>query len=238
MGDDHQGGSAAGQVPDDREHLADQLRIQGRGRLVEHDQPRLQRERAGDRDALLLPAGQLPRIGLGLVGEPDPLQQRPAALVRLSPGAAAVREQSLGDVVQDGQMREEVEVLEDEPDARPLFEDRPLGQFLEPVAVDAHADQLAADAHVSRVQFLQVVDGAKQSGLAGSGRAEQDGHLPGFHGQIDAVEDAVRAVGLGRVPYFERGAHRRAPSARRSRSAARKRCSGVGGAVRSAPRAK
>ena len=58
------------------EHLADQLGVERRGRLVEqHAPPGSQGQRAGDGDALLLPAGQLPRVGVGLVGQPDPVEQ-------------------------------------------------------------------------------------------------------------------------------------------------------------------
>ena len=46
------------------EHLADQLGVERRGRLVEQHQLRLHRQRAGDRDALLLAARELRRVGL------------------------------------------------------------------------------------------------------------------------------------------------------------------------------
>src|SRR3546814_6254683 len=55
--------------------LADQLRVQGGGDVVEQQQLRLHRQAAGDGDPLLLPAGELARIGVGLAGEPDPLEQ-------------------------------------------------------------------------------------------------------------------------------------------------------------------
>ena len=43
----------------------------------------LHRERAGDRDALLLAAGELRRVGVGLVREADPRRAAPARLDRL-----------------------------------------------------------------------------------------------------------------------------------------------------------
>src|SRR3546814_16920932 len=55
--------------------LLDELRIQGRGHLVEQHDPRLERERAGDRGALLLAAGELRRHGPRLVGHADHLEQ-------------------------------------------------------------------------------------------------------------------------------------------------------------------
>ena len=58
---DHQHGQVVlfGQLADDVEHLADQFRIERRGRLVEQHDPRPHGERAGDADALLLAAGKL-----------------------------------------------------------------------------------------------------------------------------------------------------------------------------------
>ena len=74
---------ARAHVAHDGEHRADELRIERRGRLVEQHDLRLERERAGDRDALLLAARELGRVGRGLVGEPDPLERRAAERVGL-----------------------------------------------------------------------------------------------------------------------------------------------------------
>ena len=57
------------------EHLADELGIEGAGRLVEQEHLRTHRQRASDRHALLLTARQLARVGVGLVGEPDLIEQ-------------------------------------------------------------------------------------------------------------------------------------------------------------------
>ena len=50
-------------------------RVERRERLVEQQQARRQRQRAGERDALLLAAGKLRRVFFGLVGEADQRQQ-------------------------------------------------------------------------------------------------------------------------------------------------------------------
>ena len=83
VGDDDHGHAVVGELAHHAEHLADQFGIERRGRLVEQDRLGLHRQRARDRDALLLAAGELRRIGIGLVGEADPRQQRAAALERL-----------------------------------------------------------------------------------------------------------------------------------------------------------
>ena len=72
VGDHHHGHAALRQVQHHLEHLADHLGIERRGRLVEQHHFRLERERAGDRDTLLLAAGELLGIGLLLVGRARP----------------------------------------------------------------------------------------------------------------------------------------------------------------------
>ena len=58
-----------------REHLADEFRIERAGRLVEQHQLRLHRQRTRNRHALLLAAGELRGIRIGLVRKPDAPQQ-------------------------------------------------------------------------------------------------------------------------------------------------------------------
>ncbi len=53
-----------GKRADHAQHLAGQKRIERGGRLVEKEDFRLHRQRAGDGHALLLPAGEL--IGVGV----------------------------------------------------------------------------------------------------------------------------------------------------------------------------
>ena len=72
VGDDDHGHAVIGELAHHAEHVADQLGIERRGRLVEQDRLRLHRERARDRDALLLAAGELRRMRVGLVGEARP----------------------------------------------------------------------------------------------------------------------------------------------------------------------
>ena len=85
-----------GELAHDGEHLADELRIERRGRLVEEHHLRVQAERAGDRDPLLLAARELRGVVRRPVEQADPLQRRRRLLLRLardcpSPSAAAGR---------------------------------------------------------------------------------------------------------------------------------------------------
>ena len=68
VGDDHHGHALAREIAHHHQHLADQLRIERAGRLVEQQQVRAHRERARDPDALLLSARQPRRKGIALVG--------------------------------------------------------------------------------------------------------------------------------------------------------------------------
>ena len=60
-------------------------RVEVPGRLVGEDQRRLGDERAGDRDPLLLAAGELAGPVLGAIGEADAVERAPAPASRRSP---------------------------------------------------------------------------------------------------------------------------------------------------------
>ena len=105
-----------------------------RGDLVEQQQVGLHRERADDRDALLLAAGQAVRVLVALVGQAEAVEQvrrararRPAADARGPCAAPASRCPSTDHV------REQVEGLEDDADPAP-----------DPVDVDAACGDLLA----------------------------------------------------------------------------------------------
>ena len=66
----HQHGHAVlGELHHGVEHLLDHLGVERRGRLVEQHDLRVHAERARDRDALLLAAGELARIFVRLLGD-------------------------------------------------------------------------------------------------------------------------------------------------------------------------
>ena len=91
-------------------------------RLVEQEDARLRRERAGERHALPLAAGELGRIAVGEARELDELEQLVDALANLllRPLADLERE---ADVVAHGHVLERCVVLEDEADVAPLRRD-------------------------------------------------------------------------------------------------------------------
>ena len=91
------------------------LRIEVAGGLVGKDNDRLVGERARDRDALLLSAGQLRRIVMAAILEADFDQQIACAGRRVAPAGDFHRHQN---VLERRQRRDEMKGLKDEPDLR------------------------------------------------------------------------------------------------------------------------
>ena len=91
------------------------LRIEVARRLVGEQDERLAGDGAGDGDALLLAAGELARQMLRAMRHADALERRLDALLALGRAHAAVGERQL-DVLEDGEIADQVEALKDEPD--------------------------------------------------------------------------------------------------------------------------
>ena len=84
-------------------------------------------QRAGDRHALLLAAGEGDRVDVELVGQADPVEQRLGPRSRASSrGTPQHPDRRQRDVLQRGHVREQVEVLEHHPDLGPLAGDLAL----------------------------------------------------------------------------------------------------------------
>ena len=196
---DHHRHAFGGQPLHDGEHLTDQLRVQGRGRLVEQHELGVHGQRPGDRDALLLPAGQLGRERVLPVGHADPGEVLARRLGGLGPGPT--ENLRLGDrqVAQHGEMREEVEALEDHPDP-------PAGG----VDVDVGVGHLVvADDDPTGRRGLEHVDAPQQRRLARPRRADHAHDLAGVDLQADVLEHLVVAERLGQVLDGDRVARRR-----------------------------
>ena len=89
--------------------------VERRERLVEEEHLRLGHEGAGDRDALLLAAGELARPAAGMLDEPDAAERVPDPVAALGGGAVVEPE---ADIVGDGQPGQEARLLEDDADRR------------------------------------------------------------------------------------------------------------------------
>src|SRR5436190_9939815 len=205
-GDDHRH-AAGGELADHLEDLRDELRIERARHLVEQHQVRLHRERAHDRDALLLSAGQGVGIAARLVREPEALEQSrraPRRLVLREPERESRRER---DVAQHAHVREEVVRLEDDADAsaNTVHVDTPRGDL----------DALDNDAPC--VDRLEQVHAAQQGRLPGAGRADQADDLVVGDLEVDASQHFERPEGLVQ-PFDEQGFAHVPTACRRRRS--------------------
>ena len=117
--DDEHRHALACEIAHDDEHLADELRVEGRRDLVEEHHVRVHHQRPCDRDPLLLAARELVRVLIRLLLEADPREELARARLGVAPGHLPDPPRREREVVDRGEVREEVELLEDDPDALP-----------------------------------------------------------------------------------------------------------------------
>ena len=184
------------------------LRVQRAGRLVGEDDRGLGDERARDRRALPLAAGELGRVVVEAMAEADALERLARALAPLRARHAGV-EQAAGDVVDGRQPVEQVELLEDEAHAaRPQRRQLVVGGGGGVEAVDGH---LAGGRAVERAHDLQ------QRRLARARRPEDRDELAGRDLEVDAAQRA-HAAGVLLRDAAQAQDGRAAAAARASRS--------------------
>ncbi len=195
MGDDDHRHAVGGQLAHDLQHLVDHLGVERRGGLVEEHDLGVHRQRPGDRDPLLLAAGQLGGVLRRLGADADPLQQFLGGPHGPVLGDAADLHLAEDHVLQHGLVGEQVEALEDHADLGPQ-----PGQF------PALGGQRAAvDGDRPGVDGLQPVDRPAQRGLSGAGGADQYDHLALLDLQIDVLEDVQRTEVLVDVAQDHQG---------------------------------
>ena len=168
VGGDHHRHPLRLEVADRREHLADQLGVEGAGDLVEQQRPRPGGEGAGDRDPLLLAAGEV--VGAVVLAAREAEAREQLARRAPRPRRAATPCARIGaehDVLEHGQVREQVVGLEDEPEPAADRDrvDRGVG------------DHLAVEEDVAVVDLLEQVDAAQQRRLARARGADQRDRL-------------------------------------------------------------
>ena len=181
--------AVACQAADDVEHLADELGVERARRLVEEQDLRRARVHGRWRRAA---AGRprLARVLVGLVGEADPAEQGLGQLALL-PGLPLQRHRRLDDVLDRGEVREQVEVLEHQSDLGATSQDLRLAGSLQPVAPALVADVLPVDRDRPAIDGLEVVDRAKQRRLARPRRADQHDDLAGLDGEGHVAQHRV-----------------------------------------------
>ena len=171
-------------------HLRLDRDVQGRHRLVEHDQRRVQRQRARDADPLPLAAGELVRKPVGVLrAEPDGPQQLLDAQASVLAAVQAVDAQRLGDDLAHGHPRVQrgVGVLEDDLD---LAAD---GTHLLAAVV---RDVLAVEDDPTRGRLEQLHDRAAERRLAATRLPDDSERLAPKNREIDAVHRLHLADGV------------------------------------------
>ncbi len=190
-------------------HQVDDLRLDRdveRGdRLVGDDEVRIERECAGEADALALAAAELVRVAGGCVrGQADDLKQLADALAdRLAPADEAVHPERLSDDATDAVARVErrERVLEDH--LHPAAQ-RPQLVVPEVRDVGAVEDDLPGG------RLVEAQQRAADGGLAAAGLADETKRLPAANVEADVVYRADIAdvpveddAGLDREPDLE-----------------------------------
>ena len=135
-------------------------------------------QRAGDRDALHLAAGELGRPVVHAVGEADLLEQQLDPRLALA-RAVAVEEQRHLDVLEGGDLRQQVEVLEDEADLA-------VADVGELVDVELR-DLLAVEAVGAAARRVEAADDVEQGRLAGAGRTDDGDELAGLDLEVEPL---------------------------------------------------
>ena len=163
MRDDDHSHTLGGEGAHGAQHLARELRIERGGRLVKEHDVGPHGKRPCDGDALLLSAGELTRVVILAVHEADLGEELTRIGENLVPLHAFDMAGRFDEVLNDGHMREEVELLEDH--AR-RHEDAPhvvgarVGRCC--AAGIRPTEFLPADRNIAAVDGLELVDAAEQ----------------------------------------------------------------------------
>lgn len=135
-----------------------------------------------------------------MLAETDAFEQLGHAAVDLPTGVAAGQLQRQGDVLGHGLRAEQVEVLEDHPDA--------LAKTPQAGGIEG-GNVFAVDQDAPAGRLFQAVDQAQQGALAGTGMADQAKHFTTFDTQVGALQGAdlatIDGVRLVDVMEFDHG---------------------------------
>ena len=172
----------ADQLPDDRQRN----RIEPGERLVVHDQHRIERDRARQRDAARHAAGQLGRHQLRGAAQAHriELHQHQVANHRFRQvGVLAHRER---DVLEHRHVGEQGAELEQHAEL--------AAQRVERIGLEV-GDRLPADQHLALLRLQLASDQAQDRRLPGPARAHDRDDFSPRHGHRDPAQDRSRVVG-------------------------------------------
>ena len=201
MGHHHHGHPTAGQLTHGIQHLLDPFRIQCTGGFIKEHHLRVQCEGPGDRHPLLLAATELCRVLLCLLLNPHLLQQLQRPLLHLRLRTLLHLHRREGDVLEDREMGEQVELLKHH--SHPTA-DRPHLR-ISMGGIQTHPKNIEG----ATIQPLESVEGADQGALARSGRTHHHQHLTAAHLQAHPIQSPhPRGVALHQVGGADGNSHR------------------------------
>jgi hypothetical protein len=173
MGDEDAGHAFGGEVLDRHQNLLLRLGIERGGDLVEQHHLGVHRQRAGNRDALLLASRQFARIGRELVGKADLGEQLARARLDLRLVLLEHMDRRHHHVLQRVLVREQIVLLEDDADIASQAE---LVEILVVDLAPGELDRALADRH-------QAVDATQQRRFSRARRADDADGLAAPDGQ-------------------------------------------------------
>ncbi len=174
-------------------HLLTQVGVEIRQRLIEQQRFRLDDQRAGERDALLLAAGQLAGIAVGQGAE---LRRRQHGLDLLRDRAAIELSQfqPIRDIVGDRHVWPQRVALEDHRHVAPLRRHSARRRRYEPVA----------DIDLAGRRFDEPGDQAQRRSLTAARRAQQANQAAVVDMLGNVVDDGQPAVALRQSSQLDR----------------------------------
>ena len=201
MRDDDHRRAVVGQLAHHGQHLVGELGIERRGRLVEQHHLRLHRQRARDRDALLLAAGQSRRILAGLFRKVHAAQaflaQRAWPALRDSPRTRYGASMTLPSTVMCGHRLNCWNTMPRSRRIRLISDERPRLALAARIA--AIAQRLAVDEDVAGRRRLEVVDAAQERALARAAGADHADDVAAVNVERHALQHFERAETLVQV---------------------------------------
>ena len=159
-------------------HRFAELEVEGRERLVQEKDRGLRHEGPGERDALLLPPGELLGLAERVVVHVDELESLSNSTTQLGT-FGLLSPQTVRHVVEDVEMREEGVVLKDRIDV---------------AGVGGEAGRVTvAEQDAPAVDLLETSNEAEGGGLSATRRTEQREELAGLDREGEVVDDGPRA---------------------------------------------
>ena len=146
-----------------------------------------------------MPAGKLAGVFVRLVADADALQVLPRHRFRLRARLLVHPYRAEGEVLQNGQVREEVELLEDHADFAPQVARLP----------HAAVQHFAVDADFAFLIAFQAVDAADERRFARAGRAADNEALALGDVEVDVFQGVVFAVPFVEVADVDSVCHAR-----------------------------